>query len=265
MFMDTSEGTQATQKATSKPKFHSIHNIKTNVSEVELIKKKLKEYSTYLRRDFLYVLVKATSRQFSVHTSREDWRTRTGMLQFLARSWIRISTVIDDQSYFIGWYCHNFEKAECFLTCKKFALFLENQWNHYKAFLVNSQTVEFLEVYKRTLTDILKSGNNNIEKCINSEILHHFVQIIQTFKSNADPSDNDEYFGPSTEELPAVFPQEEEYHSKEVVSEQAVSNQEESPSFQSVDNEFAFLLEEDNLIFNEEDNFNCDDAMCISF
>ncbi|EAX98083.1 hypothetical protein TVAG_415070 [Trichomonas vaginalis G3] len=92
------------------------------------MKSVLTKYSPTLRRDFLAILVKLSAKKLQTYTVRNDWRTKTGMLEFLQRNWDRISNFIE-QDPAINWFCINYTPLEKIFTDRKFALFIQDSWD----------------------------------------------------------------------------------------------------------------------------------------
>ncbi|EAY22973.1 hypothetical protein TVAG_077200 [Trichomonas vaginalis G3] len=158
----------------------------------ENLKTELKQFSIYLRRDFLCVLVKLASRQFGIHLNRTDWRTRTGMLSFIQRNWEQISIALRDPSNFIGWYAINFEFNERILSDKKFTLYLSSIWDKYCDFFNNHETNCFMRSNSNEIVNAI-SKNENVDgySFVNTKIGQTLAEIIKKFKNV------NEFHGPS--------------------------------------------------------------------
>ena len=78
---------------------------------IEEVKNYLKNFSKLLRRDFLAILVKMCAKALQIRTVREDWRTRTGMLQFMQQNWPKFLVLVNTETC-IKWFCSNFEQKE---------------------------------------------------------------------------------------------------------------------------------------------------------
>lgn len=148
---------------------------------VDSIKAVLKNYSRYLRRDFLAFLVKSTSKQIGIHTSRDDWRTRTGMYKYLMRSWNRISPLLE-QRCAVSWYVRNFEILENVLNKRKFAMFIHSHWKEYGEHLEQLSTISFIQAHVKEIGDYL---NPKIEgpppSCLDEDQV--FAQIVSGYKT----------------------------------------------------------------------------------
>jgi hypothetical protein len=151
-------------------------------THLELVKNILQNFSRLLRRDFLYVLVKTSAKQLQIPTSRDDWRTRDGMLAFIARNWNIISVLLYNQSEFVGWYAIHFQSSEKLLTDQKFAKFIHKNWVKYKEFFLCSSTQDFMQINQNYLSTLLNGNEEHIEEFSASEIGASFIEILAEFR-----------------------------------------------------------------------------------
>ena len=154
--------------------------ISAQVSE-EAIKKYLKNFSKFLRRDFLAILVKMCSRELGIKTVREDWRTRTGMLNFLQSVWPRFVLLASNNTV-VRWYCTNFDLNEKVLSNRKFALFLYSNWSAYGQFLTSEAGAKFLRVNQVPINSLLEGTPIEDTEVFNTEEGKVMTQIINHFR-----------------------------------------------------------------------------------
>lgn len=149
----------------------------------ENLKQELKRYSSYLRRDFLAVIVKLSGKMFGMHLTRTDWRTRTGMLNFISKNWEILSEAIRNPTNTMGWYAANFEFIEKILNDRKFSVFLYTIWHQYSAFLMDHETVRFMHMHMQEISTAISSkdevANFSFENC---ETGRKVADIILKFK-----------------------------------------------------------------------------------
>ena len=115
-----------------------------NLTPVDTVKATLREYSRFMRRDFLAILVKMSAKYFNIRTVRCDWRTRTGMVAFLQGIWEKFFPLLSEDSIF-NWYCNNFDSLEKLFSERKFMMFIFSKWEEYKNFLKSSETLSFIK------------------------------------------------------------------------------------------------------------------------
>ena len=218
------------------------------IATPETVKEHLRKYSRFLRRDFLCVLVKTCAKHLQLHTSRDDWRTRTGMLKFFTRSWCGISSLLDDHSIFIGWYTKNFQLSERLLTNRKFSQFLYRNWAKYKQFLSLFSTEEFMQNHQGTLSDVLNGKQEHIEELKSSETGREFVRIIEEFHEERNVNILPEVDAAPVEQIQIAAP------NQLPVTITNKTEDEEPEQIQSIHT---------NEAFNEPYNFNIDDSYDI--
>ena len=116
----------------------------SDLTPVETVKAALREYSRFMRRDFLAILVKMSAKYFNIRTVRCDWRTRTGMVAFLQGIWEKFFPLLSEDSIF-NWYCTNFDSLEKLFSERKFMMFVFSKWEEYKNFFKSQETLAFMK------------------------------------------------------------------------------------------------------------------------
>ena len=149
---------------------------------VEEVKRQLKNFSKFLRRDFLAILVKMLAKELQLRTVREDWRTRTGMLQFIQQNWPRFLILVNSDTIF-KWYCSNFESLEKLLSNRKFALYVQANWASYRQILSPRESVDFLKRNQLGICQFIEGQKQN-EQWMGTELGQQIVSIIDDFKSS---------------------------------------------------------------------------------
>lgn len=150
-----------------------------SAQSVNEMKTKLRKYSRLLRRDFLFILVRACKLELHQRTSRTDWRTRTGMFQFLEKNRAFLEASLE-KSGFIRWYCNSFEMAERVLSDRKFVQFLHERWPQYSEVLETASLIDVLHRHEAYVEAILKGlppQNTQPEAS-----LEPIIQIINDYK-----------------------------------------------------------------------------------
>lgn len=122
---------------------------------------------------------------FGLHLRREDWRTRTGMLDFISKNWEFLSGVISSPTNTMGWYAANFEFIEKILSCRKFAIFLNSVWGEYNEFLCNHDTIRFMHSNMQEITSKLTSKAENDNFTFNNcEVGRKIAELINKYKAS---------------------------------------------------------------------------------
>jgi len=112
----------------------------------ELTKRLLGQYCKTLKKDFLNVLVKVGSIKMKVCTKRSDWRTKEGMILFLANNWESMEVLIQGDTFF-RWFCEVFERLEKLLSDKSFAQHIFMKWDEFGGSLKNPECIAFIQYY----------------------------------------------------------------------------------------------------------------------
>ena len=155
---------------------------KDQVVTVENIKKYLKGFSRFLRRDFLAILVKMCSKELGIRTVREDWRTRSGMFSFLSSAWPKFLVLVSTDTIF-RWYCINFESLEKLFSNRKFVMFIYANWSKFREFLSSQETITFLKKNQLEIEQYLEGSSASDAEWKHTEIGEQIIQIINSFKS----------------------------------------------------------------------------------
>ena len=116
----------------------------SQLTSVDQVKNTLKQYSKFMRRDFLAILVKMSAKYFNIRTVRCDWRTRTGMIAFLQGVWEKFLPLLSEDSIF-NWYCTNFDTLEKLFSERKFMMFIFSKWEEYQDFLKSDEALCFMK------------------------------------------------------------------------------------------------------------------------
>ena len=154
---------------------------------VEEIKKYLETFSRFLRRDFLAILVKMTSKQLGIKTVRSDWRTRKGMLSFLQTHWNQFKTLVESDTIF-HWYTTNFHTAEKILENRKLLMFLFANWSQYGSFLSTQPALSLLRARQNELELLAESQENVNIEWSNQETLQKMTDILKHFTNGINGS-----------------------------------------------------------------------------
>ena len=170
---------------------------------IEEVKNYLKNFSKLLRRDFLAILVKMCAKALQIRTVREDWRTRTGMLQFIQQNWAKFLVLVNSETC-VNWYCRNFEQLEKILSDRKFSLFLYSSWEQYKALLASKQCIAFLKQNQIQICEFLDGKQTENQKWMETEIGEQIVNIIKKYK--VSPATATNFVSVLPQPKPAVAP-----------------------------------------------------------
>ena len=154
---------------------------------IDDIKKYLKQFSRFLRRDFLAILVKMTARELTIKTVRCDWRTRKGMLAFLQTHWTRFTNLVNSDTIF-HWYTHNFESSEKLLENRKLMMFIFANWSHYSNFLQTKEALQLLRAHQNELQNFATSSIELSAEWTKTETGHQMIELINEFKNGLVPS-----------------------------------------------------------------------------
>ena len=148
---------------------------------IEEVKNYLKNFSKLLRRDFLAILVKMCAKALQIRTVREDWRTRTGMLQFMQQNWPKFLVLVNTETC-IKWFCSNFEQFEKILSNRKFSLFLYSSWEQYKSFLMSKEGCSFMKQNQNQICNYLEGQTTDNNEWMETELGQQVVSMIKKFK-----------------------------------------------------------------------------------
>lgn len=171
----------------------------------DTVKKTLQVYSKFLRRDFLAILVKMSAKQFGIRTVRSDWRTRNGMINFLAGCWDKFLNAINTDTI-LQWYYTNFESIEKVFSNRKFMMFIYNNWNQYQTFLKDKETLQFLHDNQLEIENSLSAQQAPTSPVWStSDVAAMMLKIMDQFQSGRAP------IAPHVSEImpPLVQPQEQ--------------------------------------------------------
>ena len=147
---------------------------------VEEVKKHLKIYSKFLRRDFLAILVKMCAKELLVRTVREDWRTRTGMLQFLQQNWAKFLSLVNNDTIF-NWFCNNFESLEKILSNRKLVLFIYANWSQYSQYLATPEAIDFFKKNQLEIASFIEGDVQSSKEWMTTEYGSKFIEIYKAF------------------------------------------------------------------------------------
>ncbi|EAX99295.1 hypothetical protein TVAG_113110 [Trichomonas vaginalis G3] len=125
----------------------------------DVVKTFLKNYSRFLRRDFLAILVKMTAKELGIRTVRCDWRTRKGMLAFLSASWERFVDLTSRDTIF-KWYCNNFDSLEKVFSNRKLMMFIYANWSEYGTFFSSPATLSLIKNSQNEIDSYITTGAN---------------------------------------------------------------------------------------------------------
>ena len=220
---------------------------------VDNIKKHLKNYSRFLRRDFLAILVKMTAKELNIRTVRGDWRTRKGMLAFLQSSWGKFVNLVSADSIF-NWYTHNFDSAEKFFTNRKLMMFIYANWSQYSSFLESRRTIDFIKIHQNELEEMASMGLDKTYEWSSSEIGAQMEHLIKRFrgalpansllKSTDESNDEDIVVVQEPKLNPVPLPQPEQAEQVVVPNESSVESQ---ASTEAISSEYDDISVEDSL------------------
>lgn len=132
--------------------------LEKNSHVVEPMKKYLRKFSKHLRRDFLYLLVRMSSQEFNIPTVRYDWRTRKGMLSYLADIWPQLKELIIHDTFF-KWFCLHFSQLDTLLLNRKFVMFIYKNWEKYKSTLTHPNIGIFLALHITQIEQLLSNAD----------------------------------------------------------------------------------------------------------
>lgn len=156
----------------------------------EEIKGVLKQYSKFLRRDFLAILVKMSAKQLSIKTVRSDWRTRKGMLSFLQNHWPRILTLLNSDTIF-KWYCQSFDTLEKIFSRRKFIMHIFSNWNQHKDLLNSGSAISFLRSHQTEIDTIIGTESTRRSRnWVENELGAVFDGIIEQYFSSIHGKNN---------------------------------------------------------------------------
>lgn len=128
----------------------------------------LVNFSPKLKRDFLTILVRALSKEFSLPLKRKYWRTKEGAKSFLEFHSDKLFRLCSQDTFF-SWFVTNYCKMEKIFSDFRFALFLLRFWNIFSDLLKRDDVMLQLRYYQN---DILSgfSGqpvqNDNVKECV---------------------------------------------------------------------------------------------------
>ena len=152
----------------------------------ETVKSELRVYSKFLRRDFLVILVKMSSKYFGIKTVRTDWRTRKGMLAFLSQCWERLNPLFHQESIF-KWYAESFNSLEKVLGNKKFVLYIFSNWDTYSKLLTDNEILQLIRNNQTEFEALLTNPS------FDTDVFHKFddvgksvLNLFRDFLSNVD-------------------------------------------------------------------------------
>lgn len=139
-------------------------NIKRLEEKSDIVKqmdKELRRYSKTLRHRFLKILVKCAAKEFKIQTVRNDWRTRKGMLAFLADNWEKIQVLIHSDTFF-RWFCCFYSQLENVFIKGNLAMFLYQNWNQFKTYLYNRNSILFLSINSTEISTLVTRSSSPI-------------------------------------------------------------------------------------------------------
>ena len=149
---------------------------------VDDVKNFLRQFSRFLRRDFLAILVKMTARELSIKTVRCDWRTRKGMLAFLQTHWARFTELVKGDTIF-HWYTQNFEASEKILENRKLMMFIYANWTQYAQLLSSQGCLQVLKAHQTELQEFATSGSEPSNEFSLTEAGKGMIDLIKHFKA----------------------------------------------------------------------------------
>ena len=169
--------------------------IKESLPSVDVVKTTLKEYSKFMRRDFLAILVKMSAKYFNIRTVRCDWRTRTGMVSFLQGVWEKFAPLLSEDSIF-NWYCTNFDSLEKLFSERKFMMYVFAKWNDLEEFLKQDETIIFMKQNENELIVLLSNPKSSHSSAFDQPIGQKFIEIIDEFCNTKQSLSSTSTMGP---------------------------------------------------------------------
>ena len=166
-------------------------NIKRLQEKSDIVKqmdKELRRYSKTLRHRFLKTLVKCAAKEFKIQTVRNDWRTRKGMLAFLADNWEKIQALIRSDTFF-RWFCCFYSQLENVFIKGNLAMFFYQNWNQFKTYLYNRNSILFLSINSTEISRLITSSSSPIPPMwYQMEPGITFCKIIEQIRGPAESS-----------------------------------------------------------------------------
>ena len=156
--------------------------MKSNCSmdfDIKEILTKLKLFSKNLNRNFLFLVVRISSQLLNVKTTRNDWRTKNGMLRFLKNYWNLVEPLLYSNS-FLSWFCRIYNFLEILFNEKKFVMYLFYKWEELSFFFTSFECEMFLKYNQHEIKKFLLNFNNIPLNC-NNNIEIQIIDIIKKY------------------------------------------------------------------------------------